>query len=153
MVPYASLQLSMLSPDQLKGLQSAAAFRWGDPWKDVDYLCNNLGIIASKDLLVTVDGGYQINLSNVYPPALPAPFKLGEAGPTVGIGRTAVHGLWVDEPGGLALETPYLAEVLCVVVPKRHPRRLYALAQFHEVRIDCSSLSRTCDLRSKLMQR
>lgn len=127
------LKLSVFTSEQVQGLLDAATFRWGSPWKERDFLASNLGIVASKDLKVTADGGYSIQLTNIYPPPPPAPFALG-GGPAVGVGRTAVHALWVEEPGGLALETPYLAEVVCVVVPKRHPRRLYVLAQFHEVR-------------------
>jgi hypothetical protein len=131
---YAALNLSLFSPSQLQGLTEAAVLRWGPAWGDKDYLTNGLGIITTPTITVTVDGGYSIKLSPVYPPALPAPQAV-EAAPKVGVGRAAVHALWVEKKGELALETPFLAEVVCVVVRKRRPRRLYALAQFHEVRV------------------
>lgn len=133
------LDLSSWSDSDRQGLLRACVFRWGTEWS-ASKIESSFNVAVGLKVQMFLDGGYTATVctENPQPASLTSQRRVASSsgfGVAVGVGRPCIHALWLETnmPGELAHERPYLAEVVALLVPKVNPRRMYCLAQFHEV--------------------
>ena len=130
-----------LSPTQRAGLLDAVRADYPDhvttPIQDVVRMFN---LVTDSKASVELMGGFQTTLCGALPSARSClegaapPDSVGS--PVIGVDRPLVHALFTQSYK--ALQTPYLAEVVCLLVPADARDQLLCLAQFHEVRVAIS---------------
>jgi hypothetical protein len=148
--PSAPLSPSHLSKAQLKGLMSACVVHFEETawWKVEANVISAFRIVTSPKQVIQLRCGAHCPVVGADPRATSrlatAPPKDPEP-PTVGVGRPTVHAVYQLERKKSPPSDQYVAEIvafLFLAFEKDLPRpKLYALAQFHEVRLALTASS------------
>jgi hypothetical protein len=146
--PASAVQLTrgMLSKTQRKGLMEACRVHFTDPWwQREDKALSAFSVVTAAKQLIQLHCGARCWVTGA---SLSAKTSMEDAPPTtpsaplVGVGRPTVHALYQLRTGEPPAGDPYVAEVVAFLAVTCELRsetlgqasKLYALAQFHEVR-------------------